>query len=93
MISLKTNTNPKIKETRFSNCKIILVLFVEKDSIPGPPDSSHSLFVEKNTPTQPSKWAYYKSQAKKKFDVYPSAYANAWAAKKYKAAGGGWKKG
>ena len=52
-----------------------------------------NLFVEKNTPTNPSKWAYYKSQAKKKFDVYPSAYANAWAAKKYKAAGGGWKKG
>ena len=52
-----------------------------------------NLFVEKNSPTQPSKWAYYKSQAKKKFDVYPSAYANAWAAKKYKAAGGGWRKG
>ena len=52
-----------------------------------------NLFVEKNTPTNPSKWAYYKSQAKKKFDVYPSAYANAWAAKQYKAAGGSWKKG
>jgi len=52
-----------------------------------------NLFVEKNTPTNPSKWSYYKSQAKKKFDVYPSAYVNAWAAKKYKAAGGGWKKG
>ena len=52
-----------------------------------------NLFVEKNTPTNPSKWSYYKSQAKKKFDVYPSAYANAWAAKQYKAAGGGWKKG
>jgi hypothetical protein len=51
-----------------------------------------NLFVEKNTPTKPSKWSYYKSQAKKKFDVYPSAYANAWAAKKYKAAGGGWRK-
>jgi hypothetical protein len=51
------------------------------------------LFLEKNVPTNPSKWAYYKAQAKKKFDVYPSAYANAWAAKKYKAAGGGWKKG
>ena len=51
-----------------------------------------NLFFEKNTPTNPSKWSYYKSQAKKKFDVYPSAYANAWAAKKYKAAGGGWKK-
>ena len=52
-----------------------------------------NLFLEKNTPTNPSKWSYYKSQAKKKFDVYPSAYANAWAAKQYKAAGGGWKKG
>jgi len=49
------------------------------------------LFLEKNIPTNPSKWSYYKSQAKKKFDVYPSAYANAWAAKQYKAAGGGWK--
>jgi len=49
--------------------------------------------LEKNVPTNPTKWAYYKAQAKKKFDVYPSAYANAWAAKKYKAAGGGWKKG
>ena len=47
--------------------------------------------TEKNTPTDPSKWAYYKAQAKKKFDVYPSAYANGWAAKQYKAAGGGWK--
>ena len=52
-----------------------------------------SLFMEKNVPTDASKWSYYKSQAKKKFDVYPSAYANAWAAKQYKAAGGGWKKG
>jgi len=48
--------------------------------------------LEKNTPTDPAKWAYYKGQAKKKFDVYPSAYANGWAAKKYKAAGGGWRK-
>ena len=52
-----------------------------------------NLFLEKNVPTQPAKWSYYKSQAKKKFDVYPSAYANAWAAKMYKKAGGGWKKG
>ena len=52
-----------------------------------------NIFLEKNVPTNPSKWSYYKSQAKKKFDVYPSAYANAWAAKQYKAAGGGWKKG
>jgi hypothetical protein len=46
---------------------------------------------EKNVPTSPEKWAQAKSQAKSKFDVYPSAYANGWAAKKYKAMGGGWK--
>jgi len=50
-----------------------------------------TLFLEKNVPTDPSKWQYYVSQAKKKFDVYPSAYANGWAAKQYKDAGGGWK--
>jgi hypothetical protein len=47
--------------------------------------------TEENVPTDPSKWSYYKSQAKEKFDVYPSAYANAWAAKQYKDAGGGWR--
>lgn len=44
-----------------------------------------------NKPTKPALWSSAKSQAKSKFDVYPSAYANAWAAKKYKASGGTWK--
>ena len=48
---------------------------------------------KKNVPTNPSLWSSCKAQAKKKFDVYPSAYANGWAAKQYKAKGGGWKKG
>jgi hypothetical protein len=51
-----------------------------------------NLFLEKNIPTDAGKWSYYKGQAKKKFDVYPSAYANAWAANMYKKAGGGWRK-
>jgi len=51
-----------------------------------------NLFLEKNIPTNPTKWSYYKSQAKKKFDVYPSDYANAWDDKMYKKAGGGWRK-
>jgi len=46
----------------------------------------------KNEPNDKQKWAYAKSQAKKKFKVYPSAYSNAWAAKKYKELGGTWKK-
>lgn len=47
--------------------------------------------IEKNKPTSPEKWARAKAAAKSKFAVYPSAYANAWASKKYKAMGGGWK--
>lgn len=46
----------------------------------------------KNCPTDPAKWSATKAAAKSKFDVYPSAYANGWAAKNYKAKGGGWKK-
>ena len=51
-----------------------------------------NLFLEKNCPTDPGKWSASKSAAKSKFDVYPSAYANGWAAKNYKGKGGGWKK-
>ena len=47
--------------------------------------------TEKNTPTNPKLWARAKSLAKSKFDVYPSAYANGWAAKWYRGKGGGWK--
>jgi hypothetical protein len=46
----------------------------------------------KNCPTDPAKWAASKAKAKRKFDVYPSAYANGFAAKDYKSKGGGWKK-
>ena len=52
-----------------------------------------NLFLEKNVPTQPAKWAASIAAAKRKFDVYPSAYANGWAAKNYKSKGGGWKTG
>jgi len=46
---------------------------------------------EENKPTNPELWSKAKSMAKSKFDVYPSAYANGWAAKWYKSKGGGWK--
>ena len=41
-------------------------------------------------PNNSALWSRAKSAAKKKFDVYPSAYANAWAAKWYKSKGGTW---
>lgn len=49
--------------------------------------------MSKAKPTNPQLWSRVKSQAKSKFNVYPSAYANAWAAKQYKAKGGGWSGG
>ena len=47
---------------------------------------------EKNKPTNPKLWASSIAAAKSKFEVYPSAYANAWASKNYKSKGGGWTK-
>lgn len=45
-----------------------------------------------NVPTNPALWSRAKAAAKAKYDVYPSAYANGFAAKWYKQRGGGWKK-
>jgi hypothetical protein len=53
---------------------------------------SEMLEEAKNKPKNSKKWSSCISQAKQKFDVYPSAYANAWAAKCYKSKGGKWKK-
>ena len=53
-----------------------------------------ALLIEKSgyIPTQPDKWAYAISQAKARYDTYPSAYANLFASKKYKKLGGRWRK-
>ena len=55
-------------------------------------ESYEEIDESKNCPTDPAKWAASKAAAKRKFDVYPSAYANGWAAKNYKSKGGGWRK-
>lgn len=46
--------------------------------------------MAKSTPNNPKLWASKVRLAKQKFDVYPSAYANAWASKEYKKDGGTW---
>lgn len=46
---------------------------------------------KKNKPKNAKKWNNCIEQARRKFDVYPSAYANAWASKCYKSKGGKWK--
>ena len=40
------------------------------------------------TPKNPSLYARVKAEAKRKFKVYPSAYANAWLVRTYKKRGG-----
>ncbi len=39
-------------------------------------------------PTNPKLYNTVKAAAKRKFDVYPSAYANAWLVREYKKRGG-----
>ena len=53
--------------------------------------NTEEFIPEGNEPTNPALWSRAKALAKKKFDVYPSAYANGWAAKYYKSKGGGWR--
>jgi len=48
---------------------------------------------KKPKPTNPELWSRAKAAARSKFEVYPSAYANAWASKWYKGKGGGWRMG
>ena len=43
---------------------------------------------KKPVPTNPKLYAQVKAQAKRKFKVYPSAYANGWLVKTYKKRGG-----
>ena len=45
---------------------------------------------KKPVPTNPTLYARVKAEAKRRFKVYPSAYANGWAAKWYKSKGGTW---
>ena len=56
-----------------------------------PAKEEFEFIEEKNKPTNPTLWSRAKALARSKFDVYPSAYANGWAAKWYKSKGGGWR--
>ena len=48
--------------------------------------------TSKNVPTNMELYNRVKAEAKRKFDVYPSAYANAWVVRTYRARGGGYRK-
>lgn len=42
-------------------------------------------------PTNPQLYSRVKAEAKRKFDVWPSAYASGWLTKEYKRRGGGYR--
>ena len=44
--------------------------------------------ASRNVPTDKALYSRVKAAAKRKFDVYPSAYANAWLVREYKKRGG-----
>jgi hypothetical protein len=69
-----------------------IAINMKKKGVEPKNESYGEIDESKNCPTDPAKWSASKAAAKAKFDVYPSAYANGWAAKNYKAKGGGWKK-
>jgi len=70
----------------------IAISMKEKGIKPKNESTEEEIDESKNCPTDPAKWAASKAKAKAKYDVYPSAYSNGFAAKDYKAKGGGWKK-
>jgi hypothetical protein len=48
---------------------------------------------KKPVPTNRKLYSKVKAEAKRKFKVYPSAYANGWLVKTYKARGGKYRMG
>jgi hypothetical protein len=46
----------------------------------------------KNVPNNPSLWASCQAWAKRTYDIHPSAYSNAGAARRYREKGGTWRK-
>ena len=48
---------------------------------------------KRNVPTNKKLYARVKTAARRKFAVYPSAYANAWLVRTYKERGGKYRRG
>jgi len=48
---------------------------------------------KRNVPTNKKLYAKVKAKTKRKFAVYPSAYANAYLVRQYKKAGGKYRRG
>lgn len=90
---IMNKVNQDINESKKSSQQAAIAINMKKRGVKPQNESKEEEIDEsKNCPTDPAKWSASKAAAKRKFDVYPSAYANGWAAKDYKSKGGGWKK-
>ena len=49
--------------------------------------------AKRNIPTNSKLYSRVKTAARRKFAVYPSAYANAWLVREYKKRGGKYRRG
>ena len=87
-VPVKGNTNEASNPAQ----QAAIAVNMKKKGVEPKNESEEEIDESKNCPTDPAKWAASKAAAKRKFDVYPSAYANGWAAKNYKSKGGGWRK-
>ena len=81
-----------INEASSASQQATIAINMKKKGVEPKNESVKEIDESKNCPTDPAKWSASKAAAKAKFDVYPSAYANGWAAKNYKSKGGGWRK-
>ena len=81
----------------------ILANAFEKDGNIETAELLHNIFIKiskkkkkkssgKNVPNNPSLWASCQAWAKKTYDIHPSAYSNAGAARRYRQKGGTWRK-
>tara|TARA_R100000353_G_scaffold16382_3_gene15734 strand:- start:294 stop:509 length:216 start_codon:yes stop_codon:yes gene_type:complete len=71
-----------------------MVAYLKKEVVmPGRRKSSKRKTTKRKgaTPTNPALYARVKAEAKRKFKVYPSAYANGWLVRTYKKRGGGYR--
>ena len=58
-----------------------------------PARKRRSVKKKRPVPTNKKLYARVKAEAKRKFKVYPSAYANGWLVRTYKARGGKYRMG
>jgi hypothetical protein len=69
-----------------------MVAYLKKEVVmPGKAKRKPAKKKKGATPTNPSLYARVKAEAKRKFKVYPSAYANGWLVRTYKKRGGGYR--